>query len=101
MKPKWKKHEEKIAKEFNGVVSKGSGNYWGQPSDVKNKNFLIEAKQTEKKSYSISKQTWDKIYEEALFSYRYPMIILKIQDIELVVMGKEDFMKLFGFKLDK
>ena len=98
MKPKWKQHEQKQAKDFQGKVSKGSGNYWSSPSDVKTKDFLIEAKQTDKVSYSISKKTWEKAYEAALFSFRIPLISLLLQDVELIILSKEDFQKLVPVK---
>lgn len=94
MKPKWKRHEIKQAKDFSGKLTKGSGNYWSRPSDIKTDQFLIEAKQTDKASYSIKYETWNKIYEEALFSFRIPMLSLLLQDKELVVLEKEDFLKL-------
>lgn len=90
----WRDKEKKDAKDFGGKRVKGSGNYWAQPSDVKTDDFLIDSKQTSKKSFSISKEMWDKLYEEALFSYRYPLLSLIIQDLELVVLSKEDFQKL-------
>ena len=95
---KWKKLENNAAKEFKGKRNRGSGNRWYNPGDIRLDNFLIEAKQTERKSYSISKRTWDKIYEEALFSYRLPVMLLQIQDLELVVLSKEDFQKLIPIK---
>lgn len=91
---KWEKKEKNDSKAFNGRRQKASGSYWAQPGDVKSDNFLIDSKQTDKASYSISKKTWDKLYEEALFSYRYPVLSLLIQDLELVVLSKEDFQKL-------
>lgn len=90
----WQKKEKKDSKDFGGYVQKGSGNFWGKPGDVKTDVFLIDSKQTDKSSYSISKKTWDKIYEEALFSQRLPLLSLLIQDIELVVLDKEDFLKI-------
>lgn len=97
---KWEKKEKEDSKVFSGKRVKGSGNYWARPGDVKSKDFLIDSKQTDKASYSISKKTWDKLYEEALFSYRYPVLSLIIQDLELVVLAKEDFLHLTTKKED-
>lgn len=91
---KWKLKEHSDAKAFGGKRQKGSGNYWSSPGDVKSTDFLIDSKQTDKASYSITKKTWDKLYEEALFSYRYPLLSLIIQDLELVVLSKQDFIAL-------
>ena len=91
---KWKQFEKKLGKEFEGKRQKGSGNLWHTPGDISNKKFLIEAKQTSKFSYSISRKTWQKIYNEALFSYRLPLLALLLGDIELVILDKNDFLQL-------
>ncbi len=96
--PKWRKKENKDSKDFEGKRQKASGNYWGAPGDVKTDDFLIDSKQTDKGSYSISKKTWDKLYEQALFSFRVPLLSLLIQDTELIVLSKEDFLKLLQKK---
>jgi hypothetical protein len=100
MKPKWKDKEKKDAKDFKGKLTKNSGNYWSQKGDIKTNTFLIESKQTSKKSYSISKKTWDKLYEEALFSFKLPILSIIIQDLELVILDKKDFLKLVPLKED-
>lgn len=101
MKPKWKQHEQKQAKDFGGRVNKGSGNQWSKPGDISiaDKNLLIEAKFTEKKSYSLNVETLNKIYEEALFSQKIPIMAIKIQDTEIFVLFKDDFKKLIFDKL--
>ena len=91
---KWEKKEKSDEKLFGGRRQKASGNQWYAPGDVKSDKFLIDSKQTDKKSYSITLKTWDKLYEEALFARKLPMLSLQIQKIELVVMDKEDFLKL-------
>lgn len=96
MKPKWRKSEDKIAKEFKGKRVRGSGNQTFHPGDVKTDQFLIENKITQKKSYSLSMQVLNKIYEEALFSFRIPLISIKIQEKEIVIMFKEDFLSLIN-----
>jgi hypothetical protein len=91
---KWEKKEKKDAKDFSGYRQKGSGNFWAKPGDVKADDFLVDSKQTDKKSFSINLKMLDKIYQEALFSFRYPMLSIQIQDQEIVVLFKEDFQKL-------
>ena len=90
----WEKKEKKDSKDFDGQRQKGSGNFWAKPGDVKTEDYLIDSKQTSKSSYSISYKTWDKLYEEALFSFRIPILSLIIQDLELIVLSKDDFLKL-------
>lgn len=93
---KWELKEVSDAKSFGGKRVKGSGNKWNAPGDVKTDTFLIDSKQTEKKSYSISLKTWDKLCSEALFSYRIPLLSIQIKDKELIVMEKGDFQKLIS-----
>jgi len=100
MKP-WEKKEIKDKKDFSGRRTKGSGNYWAQPGDISTDDFLIDAKHTTHESYSVSKKTWDKIYEEALFMKRYPMLSIQIQDVELVVLSKADFLRITQKKTSK
>ena len=97
MKPKWKIHEDKLAKEFKGKKRPGSGSQWNKGGDILSSTYLIEAKQTDKKSYSINLKTWRKIYNEALFSYRLPLLSLKIQETELVILSKDDFLSLIKY----
>ena len=92
--PEWKKKENKDSKDFGGRKSRGSGNYWAQPGDIKAKNFLIDSKYTKHKSFSISIEDWEKISDEALFSFRLPLLSIKMQDTEVVVLSKEDFLNL-------
>jgi hypothetical protein len=93
-KPAWKEKEFSDAKKVGGRRQKGSGNLWYAPGDVRSDNFLIDDKTTKHKSFSITTEIWDKLYEEALFSYRIPALSLKIQETELVVLSLEDFLKI-------
>ena len=88
----WVKKELKDKRDFKGTRHKGSGNYWAKPGDVSTPDFLIDAKHTEHASYSITKKIWNKIYEEALFMKRIPILSLEIQTTELVVLSKSDFL---------
>mgnify|MGYP001611471187 CR=1 FL=1 len=92
----WISKEKKDAKDFDGRRNKGSGNQWFRPGDlsIPGHNLLIECKQTDKKSYSISIETLEKLYSEALFSYKIPILSIQIKDIEVVLMFKEDFKKI-------
>lgn len=89
---KWEKKEKRDSIDFGGNRQPGSGNQWARPGDVKTLQFLIDSKQTDKKSFSISHNMWDKISEEAALAYRIPMISLLLQDVELVVLSKDDFL---------
>jgi hypothetical protein len=91
---KWKKKEKKDSQDFLGKRTKASGNQWSAPGDVKTSDFLIDSKQTDRKSFSVTYEMWNKIEEEALFQFRYPMLSIQLQDKEIVVLSKEDFIKL-------
>lgn len=96
-KPEWAKWEAQLAKDFGGQLQAGSGNVWNKKGDVKSKfgSFLIEGKYTSKKSFSLTLKLWEKIYGEALDNFRLPMMGIKIQDAELVVLDKQDFLNLW------
>ena len=94
----WKKFENKTAKLFGGKRNKGSGNKWYAPGDVRSEKFLFENKQTSARSFRVSSKLWNKIYEEALFSYRIPVLAIQMPDIELIVISKEDFKNLLQDK---
>lgn len=93
-KKPWQLKEIKDANDFGGYVNKASGSLWYKPGDVSTDKFLIDSKHTTKKSYSVSLKTWDKLFEEALFSFKIPMLSLQIQEKELVVMEKDDLLKI-------
>lgn len=93
---KWEKKEKKDSEDFGGRRVKGSGNQWSAPGDVKSAKFLIDSKQTDKESFSITLKMWDKLYEEALFSFKYPMLSVQVKDKEFVVLSKEDFLHLLS-----
>ena len=95
MPKRWEMKEISDTKAFGGRRVKGSGNRWYAPGDTKSAVWLTDSKQTDKGSYSVSLKTWQKLSDEALFSYRLPMLSLQIKDLELVVIEKSDFLKLF------
>ncbi len=90
MKP-WQKKEKNDQKSFGGRKSRGSGNIWFQPGDLKTDDFLIECKYTKNKSFSINIEKWQKIYDEALFSHKLPVMSIQMQNTEVVVLSKSDF----------
>ncbi len=93
MTDQWQKKEKNDAREFGGRVTPRSGGMWSFPGDVKTDMFLIESKTTDKKSYSITANTWRKLYSQALKSQRLPLLSIQLakEDIEVVVLDKNDF----------
>jgi hypothetical protein len=89
----WQKKEKSDAKVFGGKNQRSSGSLWHSPSDVITERFNIDSKFTEKSSYSVSLATWNKLCEEAAWNdERIPLLSLKIQDVELIILSKEDFL---------
>ena len=90
VKRKSQKKENQVAKEIGGNVTKGSGNTFTDKGDIKLDDYLIEHKYTEGKSYSLTKQTFDKIEREAQAVAKLPAMIIEIQNRKLVVLRYED-----------
>ena len=90
----WQKQERRLAKRSGGTTTAASGAFWTRKGDVRSVDLLIETKQTDKASYSITKRVWDKIRREALLDGRLPVLALQIQETRLVVIDEEDFFAL-------
>ena len=61
-----KNQESKVAKEILGKVTPASGALWGAKADVRSDIFLVECKTTNRGYYSLTYDTWNKIYTEAV-----------------------------------
>jgi hypothetical protein len=96
MKLPWQQKEKKDAKKFGARQTFRSGGIWFAPGDIKSKDFLFDSKFTSKKSFSITKQMWDKIQKESINSQRTPALLIEFSDgTELVVLNNIDFRKWF------
>ena len=86
-----KKQEQKIAKEVGGRRVAGSGSSWRQPGDVKNNTHLIEAKFTDKDSYSLSANTWEKVQADAHRQGKEPAMVVELSrhNIKLLITELE------------
>ena len=73
---------------------------WSFPGDVKSDDFLIDSKTTDKKSFSITANMWEKLEGEALKSRRIPIlsILLTNEGTELVCLDKNDFIEVLKKK---
>lgn len=95
IKKKSKKQENKIAKDIKGKVTMASGALYMQKADVRNDEYLIEAKTTEKKFYSLKYDIWNKIAKEALRDdNRIPLMHIQLLDgkKEFVIMSINTFL---------
>ena len=97
-----KNQESKVAKELSGRVTPASGALWGAKADVRNGTFLVECKTTEKDFYSLTFNTWDKIYREAIKDgLRIPVMCIDLLngDKRYAVMCRKDLPYAEAFQL--
>jgi len=94
MPKKWRKKQKRDVRDFDGKETPRSGGFWSFAGDVEQEKFLIESKYTDGKGYRLTKETWNKIEHEALMSGKLPMMSIQIQDTEVVILSKFDFMEL-------
>lgn len=93
----WQKKERKDEEDFKGRRTPASGGKSGFKGDVKADDWLVECKHTTKKSFSITKDLWEKVYSEALLADRKPALSIEFSDgKEIVTISKDDFMELTG-----
>ena len=83
-----------MAKTINGLPTAASGAFWSRKGDVRSEDYLVEAKTTQKGSFTLRKDVWEKIRKEALLDGRMPVMAVQIQDRNLVVIDEEDFLAL-------
>ena len=60
------KQEKQVAKDIGGKTVIASGSLWGMKGDCRSDKYLIECKTTQKKSYRLTTETWEKINYEAI-----------------------------------
>ena len=93
---KSRRQENETAKAVGGRPTPASGAFWHRKGDVRSRDYLLEAKYTDKQSISVSKAVWEKIRREALLDGRMPGLVLQIQDRKLIVLDMEDFLDLIA-----
>ncbi len=93
LKRRSQKQEKSVAKDFNARVTVASGALWGMKADVRNEDYLIECKTTEKDYYSLTATVWEKIEQEAIRDHlRTPLMVIDLKDkIRFVVFRPQDF----------
>jgi hypothetical protein len=96
-KPRHQRQEERIAKS-GGITHPASGRIWRFKRDGRLFDFLIEARTTEKGSYSISRDEWLTIKKEALMTPPglMPGMQIDIQDVSLIAIEQHIFEEIFN-----
>ena len=84
--------EKKIAKDVGGRRVAGSGSMPGNKGDVREANWLIEAKQTVKGRFSLTLQLWRKIECEAFRTGKTPAMVIEMAGRSLVVISYQDWL---------
>jgi Holliday junction resolvase len=98
----WETQEKRLAKRTNSRRVPGSGASVNAKGDVRGKDYLIEAKSTEKLSLSIKMKWLEKITKEAKEIARKPMLAITFKDMPLLVdkdwvmIPLSDFKELVG-----
>jgi len=96
-KPRHQRQEERIAKS-GGMKHPASGRIWRFKRDGRLYDFLVEARTTDKGSYSISSEEWETIRKEALMTPPgcLPCMQIDIQDASLMVVDRVIFEEAFN-----
>jgi len=88
MKIKKSKNKGKI---FENKVSKtiASGSLWFNKGDLHYKDYVIECKYTDKKSFRITANLLEKLWEESLTINKEPLLVIGIKrnDKEMFVLN--------------
>lgn len=100
IRKKSQKQENRTAKEFSGRTQIASGAITLMKGDVRTgdtssrfnmEDFLIENKYTDSPKYKLESKIWDKISNEAIKdNLRTPVLQVDIQNVELVIVQKND-----------
>jgi hypothetical protein len=91
--------ERRGAKLFGGRVLPGSGSRWFAKGDVSTDRFLIEYKRTDRASFSITLETWQKIRREAALEGKTPLLGVNIGGElgrNIVVLDEDDFLEMLN-----
>ncbi len=81
-KKKGNKFEKKVQRTIN------SGALWFDKGDLRTKDYVIEAKYTEKKGFRITTKLLKKLWEDALEANKLPLLTIGIQTEDELWMMK-------------
>lgn len=69
--------EASLASDLGGRVQGGSGSSWRARGDVRTDGEIVEAKYTDRDSYSLKVSTWKKIVKAAHATGREPVMVIE------------------------
>jgi hypothetical protein len=85
-----RKQEEAGAEKYDGKVQPGSGSHWARPHDVRTKDWLIEYKFTDAKSFTLKKGYLASLFRKAVIEERIGVLIIDIDGLVVTVMSEAD-----------
>lgn len=96
------RQEQRLGKLEGGTQTPSSGRLWRWHRDGKLREFLIEARTTEKRSYAIDRDEWSHIRHEALKTPPglLPGMQIDIQDLSLIAIELTHFQDLYARLID-
>ena len=89
-----RKHEDRLAKKFNGKRNAGSGSFWQRKGDVRSSELLIEHKWTGKTQITVKAAVLEKIVTEAILDSRIPVLGFHLNGENYVCLTEDDFLEL-------
>lgn len=89
-----KKHEDRLAKKFDGKRNAGSGSFWQRKGDVRTPELLIEHKWTGKTQFTVKSAVLEKIVTEAILDSRTPVLGFHLNGENYVILTEDDFLEL-------
>lgn len=84
--------EKRLAVDIGGRRVAGSGALQGMKGDVKEEDWLVEAKMTKANRYSLTLAVFRKIECEAIRAGRRPVLALELAGRTLAVVTWDDFL---------
>jgi len=88
---RWERQEKRLANLLGGTRNAGSGNGWVRKADVRNIDWLIEAKTTSFKSFTLKLSDLLSLGHHADREGRTPAFCIEIQGHNYVVLREQDW----------
>ena len=87
----WEKQESRLAKVIGGTRNAGSGNGWVRKADVRNVDYLIEAKQTSAHSIRLKLDDLLALGHHADREGRIPAFCIEMDGHNYVVLREQEW----------
>lgn len=86
-----KRQERRLAVKSGGSTNAASGALPFRKHDVRSDTYLIEAKVTDRGSYSLKAKDWEDLRKTAMLEGRIPMYAIQLGKRRLVVVDEDDY----------